>query len=605
MSLPFRLASFSYKDGSVVNVADSDIVVLVGANNTGKSRTLQDIQTLLTRQPGRELPPSASIVLRGLELEQSMDSESVEEWLRTHRYQHVQPDNQYEMVRTFGPGDFYLNQTASFWNADGALGTLGNHLVRTMWAGDRLSYLGSPARPDPGQHPDHPVQTLVQDDAKLAKFREAYRSSFGSNLIVDAWGQHIRLRVSRTQNQEDFEVRSNSGLPNPEIYSRIAELPLLEAQSDGVRSFGGMLVTLLTTSFPLVLIDEPEAFLHPPQARLVGHYLARFQEDGQIVIATHSLDVVLGLLATNKRVSVVRLSRHDEVTTALTLDPSRVSELWKDPLLRFSRAFDGLFHEGVVVCEGDTDSHFYSAIALQATADGFDNASSDAVQRAESEESGPAPPTASSAASSAAFSTQNPNDLLFTYSGSKHRMGVIASALRAVNVPVRIVTDFDALNDDGVLRRLVEAQGFEYSSEMQAQRAVLDAGLRQNEKKLTIGELVSRLGSLLSRDHSEEVTAKDRDLVRNAAHLAGGWRDAKRMGEAAVPAGDASVALGSLVISLRECGIHVVPCGEVESFVKTVPHKGPRWVVEVVDGGHLPNAQEAQVFVTDVLSSFS
>jgi len=39
-----------------------------------------------------------------------------------------------------------------------------------------------------------------------------------------------------------------------------------------------------------------------------------------------------------------------------------IKELWSDPLLRYSNAFDALFHEHVVVCESDGDCLFYQAV---------------------------------------------------------------------------------------------------------------------------------------------------------------------------------------------------------------------------------------------------
>ena len=39
-------------------------------------------------------------------------------------------------------------------------------------------------------------------------------------------------------------------------------------------SFMGLMVAVITANFPLIIVDEPEAFLHPPQARLLGRKLA-------------------------------------------------------------------------------------------------------------------------------------------------------------------------------------------------------------------------------------------------------------------------------------------------------------------------------------------
>ena len=50
----------------------------------------------------------------------------------------------------------------------------------------------------------------------------------------------------------------------------------LKRQGDGMRSFASVVLHLLATVTPSILmLDEPEAFLHPPQARLLGTSLLR------------------------------------------------------------------------------------------------------------------------------------------------------------------------------------------------------------------------------------------------------------------------------------------------------------------------------------------
>ena len=52
------------------------------------------------------------------------------------------------------------------------------------------------------------------------------------------------------------------------------QFELLDDQGDGIRSFVGISVALLALKRALFLIDEPEAFLHPPQAFRLGAAIA-------------------------------------------------------------------------------------------------------------------------------------------------------------------------------------------------------------------------------------------------------------------------------------------------------------------------------------------
>ncbi|WP_304722163.1 AAA family ATPase [Conexibacter sp. CPCC 206217] len=64
-------------------------------------------------------------------------------------------------------------------------------------------------------------------------------------------------------------------LDSVEYLNALDGLPLVPDQGDGMRSFIGLLLTILSSSHPLILVDEPEAFLHPPQAVSWGGSLPR------------------------------------------------------------------------------------------------------------------------------------------------------------------------------------------------------------------------------------------------------------------------------------------------------------------------------------------
>ena len=65
-----------------------------------------------------------------------------------------------------------------------------------------------------------------------------------------------------------------------------------------MRSYASVILHLLAPITPsILLLDEPEAFLHPPQARLLGEIIAAERPSrAQLVVATHSPDVLHGLM---------------------------------------------------------------------------------------------------------------------------------------------------------------------------------------------------------------------------------------------------------------------------------------------------------------------
>lgn len=569
MTSPVRVTSLVFNGGSVVDTSAADVVVLVGPNNCGKSRTLQEMQTRLNWHPSHGSIDAHCFVLDRIEIQKEIEPNDIGSWLRANRFTWIPQGDLRERVRTLGAGELFLEDAPSHWGIADTLAQLGPHMMRALFAAERLVYLGAPERRDVGAPPEHPLQVLSGNPQLRDALAKIFKQAFRLNLMLDAWGANIKLRVSRNQQQRDFEYASLDGFPSAELAAKLGALPAIETQSDGVRSFAGILLTLMAGNYPLVFLDEPEAFLHPPQARLLGRELAEQHYKAQLFVATHSLDILLGLLESSAdKMLIVRLSRESDRTSAQMLTSDMVANLWDDPLLRFSRTLDGLFHEGVIVGEGDTDTGFYSAVAT----------------------GGDAPLTQG-------------RHLMFTYAGSKHRIPLVTSALRAVGVPVRAIVDFDALNNAGTLRALLEGVGGTWTDDIGRLLGIVDAHLRGSEAKTTVGKAKSAIEEALDSDDSTEITRTMVEKINQALAPETGWRAAKRSGEAAVPGGDATVALNELLSLLQEAGLFVVRSGAVESFVKEVGGKGPRWLVEVVAGGHVPRATEAHAFVQEVVGS--
>jgi len=182
------------------------------------------------------------------------------------------------------------------------------------------------------------------------------------------------------------------------------------------------------------LIDEPEAFLHPPQERLLGKMLAKNnKKERQLFISTHSAEFLQGLLdVDSENVTVVRISREKNINKINCLDSGNIKTLWGKPLLRYSNILSGLFHEQVIVCESDYDCLFYQALI-------------NAIYESKNE-----------------FS---PN-ILFTHCGGKTRVRDVVSALNAVGVSVRAICDFDLLNSSQIFKPLIKAFGVNWEKEL-------------------------------------------------------------------------------------------------------------------------------------------
>ena len=216
----------------------------------------------------------------------------------------------------------------------------------------------------------------------------------------------------------------------------------LEEQGDGMRSFAAVTLHVLAArGHSIQLLDEPEAFLHPPQARLLGRYIAESKTGtSQLFIATHSTDVLEGLIeGGSDKVRIVRLRREGDVNHIKELNKQQTKTVTEDSLARFSRVFDGVFFEHVVICEADADCMFYQS---------FLNLPS--------------------------ISGDRRPDVLFVHASGKHRMAKLSDTLRSLDVPVSVIADIDILNDENTFKNLFQKLGGNWEEIETSWKAVSD-----------------------------------------------------------------------------------------------------------------------------------
>ncbi|MCC6588294.1 MAG: AAA family ATPase, partial [Bryobacterales bacterium] len=114
----------------------------------------------------------------------------------------------------------------------------------------------------------------------------------------------------------------------------------------------------------ILLIDEPEAFLHPSLASKLGHEVARaaLSADKRVFASTHSPQFVVGCIQSGAPINIIRLTYRGGVATARVLPSDEILELMRHPLLRSTGVLSGLFYEFVVVTESDADRAFYQEV---------------------------------------------------------------------------------------------------------------------------------------------------------------------------------------------------------------------------------------------------
>jgi len=451
-----RIKSLTVNDGTTAPLPSVGVTCVVGANNVGKSQLLRDISYLDSQQV-------MTIVLKHLELESyptNISDYQATNWLS--RNDIASPiDNPPEMAPVYSsvldgrqttardfaswwnqnPKNIYQIGGFFFWHA--SAGSL------SMWASQQFS---------PGMEPKPLIARVFADGLLDKALSDLCEETFGFPLTFDRWTS-FKYRIGTVSGSVPPANR-----PDIEYTHAVALLPALENQGDGVRSFLGLALVAIASKTGVLLLDEPEAFLHPGQARAMGRWIAdtAAEQDKQIIIATHDRDFVLGVLEANREATMIRLTRQENINSIHKLDWSAIQELWADPVLRYSNLLQGLFHDMVIVCEGDADCRFYGAV--------LDSLYSSGPERA------------------------IVHNTLLVPSGGKDRMHTMIKAIKCIGGSPRIIADFDFLNDKRRLEAIVEAMGAVWDTEIENCFNKMTASSNQIElwkglKKLGLGGL--------------------------------------------------------------------------------------------------------------------
>lgn len=565
-----RIEAITFSDGTEVPVSNNGVTILVGPNNSGKSQTLRDIQGL-SRDPGNY----QKRVLTKIQVD--LDTGDISGWVNRRFPEVIRNGSAVREVPNWGQVSAE-NIHSQLLSLPGSLGILTDAFILLADGQSRLSAGDSQPSIDTSVNfATHPVQKCYYDSLLEDQISNASESAFGTKVITDRYaGPSVTMRIGK----ERPSISTPDGRPDQPYLDVLKALPKLEEQGDGVRSYVGLLLHIIAGDHDVLLIDEPEAFLHPPQARLLGREIASRSAGKQSFIATHSADFLQGVMSSNSPTTIIRITRSnldDPINHPAILDGEAVQTLWSDPLLRHSNILDGLFHDAVILCEADTDCRYYSAVA-------------ESMQNAPPADSG---------------STHRAPDLLFTHCGGKDRMPMVVHALGAAKVPVIVVTDFDILRNRAKLKQLVESKSASFDP-LETLWNTVSSHLNSKHAPLNKAALRDAFIAALDEIPGQQV---DRDAAnRLKSHLKpnDGWSHAKTAGVASLGSGDPANSCRSLLSALANIGILVVPVGELERFDTRAGGHGPAWIAAVFENNyHKSPGHEATEFVRSILSAAS
>ena len=540
------VSGITFNNGVSLPLEKNCILVFVGQNNVGKSQALRDIYVHARNGLDTLVVTKASFNKSTYEI--------ISEWLATHFAVHDDRDcrsysgmnctfNQYQVERAARSGTF---------------GEIADAFVSRLDTSTRLAISNPPDAVGRRTATKHPIHILEREEHILGKVSAYFRKAFGVGLIpFVGYGRTIPLCVG-----DDPKDVCNETLTASQRESRFLKvldgLPQLQDQGDGMRSFAGVMLYLTLDFYNMFLIDEPEAFLHPPQATLLGNVIGDLlSNDQQAFISTHSMDFINGLLEkVPNRVKIVRVIRSGNSNNFSILDNARLIQISNDPFLRYSALLEGMFYKNIVLCESDADCMFYSMLNNAADMKGVKG-----------------------------------TETLFTHCGGKQRMPKVIGALKELRVDVKVIPDFDILNNEVVLKELVQVCGGDWNRiEREYKILIADINQRSNVGR-TGADVLKEIEAKLSDVMETVVSPTKMRNIRKSLESKTVWDQLKTTGATGIGAGNPRSACESILKYLSTIGIHVVPCGELECFVPTVGGHGPDWLHTVIE--QFPDAANA------------
>ncbi len=531
------ISKITFNNGQEFEISKNDIVVFVGPNNAGKSQSLKDIYSLAGKKSPRTVITDIGISKYQTSLTSLLNSISN----GTNNGDHI---NYQVLGNSINLYDFSEKRFREAKAYEG----FRNLFVLNLDTKSRLSICDPPQNINRNAPKTNPIHYAAFGRDYRKWLSDSFKKAFGIELTPNTqFGASIPLcmgaPVKFTGDFGDEQDRQEEYAAILETYKQVQE------QGDGIKSFTGILLYLMLDYYCTYLIDEPESFLHPPQAKIMGEIIGEtLKDDQQAFISTHSEDILKGLLETcPERIKIVRITRDEDTNYFSYINNDTFSAVWNDPLLRHSNIMSSLFHKSVVLCESDSDCKMYSMIESHIK-----------------QEAG------------------KYSETLFIHCGGKQRMAKIAKALRSLNVDVKLIPDIDILNDEGIFKSVTEAFGLEWES-IQSDYNKVVSNLHSPVEKIDRNVAKATIQQILNTSQSQNLSPEEIEGIRNAIKTISKWDSIKKSGKTALPPGDATVAYGRIEQQLKDHEIYIVSEGELENFVKEVGGHGPNWVNRVLE----------------------
>ena len=410
------------------------INVIVGPNNSGKSRLLKEIRDYLSGDHkdikmisslNYPMADNFSELCSAYDIESKMIKDIYGNWLL--KVYSNKPEHAMDMTTTL---DSYYTRNINSWcgdwqehfesvfkrnNSQEFLNLFGSLFFQYLGTEERLTVCKTQRNHGMDSNSTNYLSSIQYQSELLDKLRLKTMELFKKDIYLDnkTLGDRLVFRVG-----DDFNYIRSQTEPNESDVRKLFAEKKLDDQGDGLKSFVSTFLSLFLGKRDVLLIDEPEAFLHPPLARQLGEMIGESHKKGQIIfVATHSVEVLKGILSKNQNVNVIRITQPIPFSNSFKIvNKKLLDSILQNPLLRVSRVLEGIFCDKVVLTEAEADELVYQELI---------------------EKIYPA------------------SGLYFAHGQNKQTLATIAELYQKIGIPYEIITDFDVLRKSDEFNRFL------------------------------------------------------------------------------------------------------------------------------------------------------
>ncbi|AOX04820.1 hypothetical protein BJP05_00460 [Corynebacterium sp. NML98-0116] len=411
-----RLAS-----GEALEFKPGEVVLLVGPNNAGKSYFLKALEFQLAGKADvLDQNHYADSIVEKIKINWKYQGEDGVAQLIKQLKKYRSGSDRYFRVPVRGrptqsqsfltEGDVY-----SAFESESKLSELTNVFVSFDDVKDRLDET-EPQEQNSAYWGKTLVQQAWDEPPVFNRIASAFRRIFNEDLSFYNLGEgKIGLLLAPPFNKASSLMEPIDTKTRAYMETR----PKLWEQGYGMRSVVGLLLRIHASDSSIALLDEPEAFLHPPQASALGSILSELTKfhNRQIFIATHDRNLIASLIRSTETpltILSLRRDRGNRLPVIKKLNSEIIRSAQQASQVRFTPFLDSLFADLTILVENERDAVFYDE-ALRA----FAEANTDSDVR------------------------NLPDRVLFLGAGGASGIPPLAKSLREVGAKVAIITDFD------------------------------------------------------------------------------------------------------------------------------------------------------------------